>query len=337
MLKDQLHRPIRDLRISVTDKCNFRCSYCMPEDVFGFKYKFLPRQKILTFEEITRLTRLFVQLGVKKIRITGGEPLLRHQLEKLILQLASVADVEDIAMTTNGYLLAENASRLRDAGLKRLTMSLDTLDPVAFKELAGKHLQLDRVLEGLHTARELGFTPIKVNSVIQRGVNEDQILPLARFGRDHGLIMRFIEYMDVGNLNGWNMEHVVTAKEILETISREFPVVPLDKNYHSEVANRYKYTDGAGEVGIIASVSQPFCGSCTRARLSADGKIYTCLFASDGFDVKTPMRAGADDAELTGLLRNLWIKRMNRYSEERASATTPDQSDRKVEMYQIGG
>ncbi|MFQ5649684.1 MAG: GTP 3',8-cyclase MoaA [bacterium] len=336
MLIDQLNRPLKDLRISVTDKCNFRCTYCMPEEVFGFKYEFLPRYKILTFEEITRLVTLFVQLGVTKVRLTGGEPLLRHQLEKLIGQLAQVAGLHDIALTTNGYFLAQKAQMLKEAGLHRLTISLDTLAPEAFKRLAGGHLQLERVLEGIRAATDMGFSPIKINTVIQRGVNEHEILPLVRFARTHGHIIRFIEYMDVGNLNGWKMDEVVTADEIVEIVSREVPLIPVPKTQQNEVANRFKFDDGSGELGVIASVSQPFCTTCTRARLSADGKIYTCLFGSDGLDVKTRMRQGAEDAELLERIVSLWRGRFDRYSEERSSATE-GQNERRVEMYQIGG
>lgn len=336
MVKDQFNRSVTDLRISVTDRCNFRCDYCMPEEIFGFKYEFLPKQKILTFEEITRLVKLYVNLGVKKIRLTGGEPLLRHEVENLVELLAGIPGIQDLALTTNGYLLEKKSKVLKNAGLKRLTVSMDTLSPDLFKKLAGKHLSLEKVLRGLRAASNAGFTPIKINSVIQKGVNDHEILDLAKFAKHNGLIIRFIEYMDVGNLNRWKMEEVVTAKEMVEIISTEFPIKPIDKSYISEVANRYQYSDGVGEFGIIASVSQPFCGNCTRIRLSADGRIYTCLFGSEGFDIKTPMREGASDSELLDMLTAIWQNRSDRYSEERTSYTEMPTKP-KIEMYQIGG
>lgn len=336
MIIDKLKRPFQDLRISVTDKCNFRCHYCMPEDIFGHKYEFLPKDEILTFEETTRLVKLFVQLGVQKIRITGGEPLLRQELDVLVKMLSSVPGINDIALTTNGYFLKEKAEPLRNAGLKRLTISLDTLDPQLFKKMAGRHLELHRVFAGIGQAAKLGFSPIKVNTVLQRDVNDKEILKLATFAKNSGHIIRFIEYMDVGNLNSWRMDDVVTAREIIEVISSKWSIEPIDKNYKGEVANRYRYLDGSGEFGIIASVTQPFCGDCTRARLSADGKIYTCLFASTGFDLMTLMREGASENKLFEILQSIWLERIDRYSEERLSF--PDtQSERKVEMYQIGG
>ena len=336
MIKDKRNRPVRDLRISVTDKCNFRCHYCMPEEIFGHKYEFLSKDKILTFEETTRLVKLFVQLGVHKIRITGGEPLLRQELDVLVKMLSIVSGIDDIAFTTNGYFLKEKAKILRDAGLKRLTVSLDTLDPELFMKMAGRHLELHRVLEGIDHAAELEFFPIKINTVLQRDVNDQEILKLSAFAKNNGHIIRFIEYMDVGNLNGWRMDDVVSAQEIIEVISSKWSIEPIDKNYKGEVANRYRYLDGSGEFGIIASVTQPFCGDCTRARLSADGKIYTCLFANTGFDVMTPMRDGASEKELFEMLQSLWLERIDRYSEERLSSTDTS-SERKVEMYQIGG
>jgi len=336
MIIDKLKRPVRDLRISVTDKCNFRCHYCMPEEIFGHKYEFLSKDKILTFEETTRLVKLFVQLGVHKIRITGGEPLLRQELEVLVKMLSNVSGIDDIALTTNGYFLKEKAKILKDAGLKRLTISLDTLDPGLFKKTVGRDLELHHVFSGIEQAAKLGFSPIKINTVLQRGVNDKEILKLADFAKNNSHIIRFIEYMDVGNLNGWRMDDVVTAQEIIDVISSRWAVEPIGKNYKGEVANRYRYLDGSGEFGIIASVTQPFCGDCTRARLSADGKIYTCLFASTGFDLMTLMRHGAPDSELFETLQSIWLERIDRYSEERLSF--PDtQSERKVEMYQIGG
>lgn len=309
----------------------------MPEEVFGFQYKFMPRANILSFEEITRLARLFAELGVSKIRLTGGEPLLRSQLDRLIAALHDIPGIQDIAMTTNCYFLAEKAQILRDAGLNRVTASLDTLRPDLFQKLAGGHLQLEKVMDGLRRAADVGFQAVKVNSVIQRGVNDTEVVDLVRFARDNGLILRFIEYMDVGNLNGWNMAQVVTARELIETVSKTFPLVPLEKNYSSETANRYRFADGAGELGVIASVSQPFCGDCSRIRLSADGKLYTCLFIEDGLDIKSRMRDGATDEELREILCSLWRKRTDRYSEVRASHTNKPRNNKKIEMYQIGG
>ncbi|HEX9652241.1 MAG TPA: GTP 3',8-cyclase MoaA [bacterium] len=335
MVVDTFTRPLTDLRISVTDRCNFRCHYCMPSDIFGHDYVFLRRKEILTFEEIAGVAGIFAKLGVSKIRLTGGEPLLRADLELLIEMLAKIPGIKDIALTTNGYHLKEKAQALRQAGLQRVTISLDTLKPDILKKLAGGHLELSRVLEGISAAVAAGFAPVKLNAVIQKGVNDTEIVDLARFAKTGGHILRFIEYMDVGTLNGWRMDEVVSAREILRTISAEMAVEAIDKNYHSEVANRYRYLDG-GEVGIISSVTQPFCGDCTRARLSADGKIYTCLFAQLGYDIKTPLRAGIADAELEGLLSSIWHKRADRYSEER-TADSGTASPRKVEMYQIGG
>ncbi|MFQ5708233.1 MAG: GTP 3',8-cyclase MoaA [bacterium] len=336
MLSDKFNRPLKDLRISVTDRCNFRCNYCMPADIFGHDYSFLSRRQILNFEEVYRVAKVFVGLGVTKIRLTGGEPLLRHELEVLIGMLAQIEGLRDLALTTNGYLLKQYAGSLRKAGLRRLTVSLDTLDPRLLKTLAGKHLDLGVVLEGIEEARAVGFNPIKINSVIQKGVNERAILELARFARDEGHILRFIEYMDVGNLNGWRMDRVISAQEIVDLIASEMPLEPVAKEHPSEVANRYRYLDGKGEIGVIASVTRPFCGNCTRMRLSADGKLYTCLFASRGFDLKTPLRAGASDPELRQLIAAVWHKRMDRYSEERAFHTSAEEQE-KIEMYQIGG
>jgi len=335
MINDTLKRPLTDLRISVTDRCNFRCHYCMPSDIFGHDYVFLRKNEILTLEEIARLACIFAQLGVAKIRLTGGEPLLRADLEVLVEMLSQISGIKDIALTTNGYHLKEKARPLRQAGLNRVTISLDTLKPGVLKKLAGEHLELERVLEGIAAAVDAGFAPIKLNAVIQKGVNDNEIIYLARFAKDNGHIIRFIEYMDVGNLNGWRMDQVVPAREIVQAISSQMALEPIDKNYRSEVANRYRYL-GGGEFGIISSVTQPFCGDCTRARLSADGRIYTCLFAHSGFDIKTLLRAGASDEELAQVLISIWEKRADRYSEER-TANTGTPSPRKVEMYQIGG
>ncbi|MFQ5752451.1 MAG: GTP 3',8-cyclase MoaA [bacterium] len=336
MLLDKLSRPLTALRLSVTDRCNFRCNYCMPADIFGHNYVFLTRSEILTFEEICRVAKIFVQLGVAKIRLTGGEPLLRQDLEVLIEMLSQIEGLNDIALTTNGYLLKKKAQALKTAGLQRITISLDSLSPELLKNLAGQHLELEQVLAGIHAAVEVGFFPIKINSVIQKGVNDEKILDLAKFAKKHGHILRFIEYMDVGNLNDWKMDQVVSAQEIVNTISAAMPIVPVEKNYQSEVAHRYRYLDGGGEIGIIASVTRPFCGDCSRIRLSAEGKLYTCLFATRGWDLKKPLRSGASDEELRELITTVWHDRVDQYSEERTSHTKMH-SQKKIEMYQIGG
>lgn len=330
---DTLGRPLHDLRISVTDRCNFRCVYCMPKEVFGRDYEFLPREELLTFEEITRLANVLVELGVRKIRLTGGEPLLRRDLERLVEMLAVLPEVE-LTLTTNGSLLAAKAQALRDAGLQRVTVSLDSMDDGVFRAMNDADFPVDRVLEGIQAAAEAGLAPIKVNMVVKRGVNEDSLLPMARHFRGTGHIVRFIEYMDVGHTNGWRLDQVVPAVEVLRRIEAEFPLEPVDPNYRGEVAERYRYRDGAGEIGIIASVSQPFCRDCTRARLSADGKLYTCLFATEGHDLRAPLRAGADDLALRDQLDRIWVRRTDRYSEIRSAATVDLP---KVEMFYIGG
>ena len=344
-LIDKFGRPVRDLRISVTDRCNFRCPYCMPAEIFGEKYEFLPRPQILTFEEIERLAKLFVAAGVSKIRITGGEPLVRADLPELISKLTAIDGVDDIALTTNGYLLAQHAADLKNAGLKRLTISLDSLDEDIFKTMSGRSQGPEKTLEGIKVATELGFSPIKVNVVVQRDVNEHTLVETASYFRGTGAIVRFIEFMDVGTRNGWELSKVVPATEILELIGREFPVEPVDPNYRGEVASRYRYKDGAGEIGIISSVSAPFCGDCSRARLSTDGKLFTCLFASSGTDLKTSMRSGATDNELAEIIGRVWKSRDDRYSDLRSKntefASLPggevDPAADKVEMYYIGG
>lgn len=332
---DRLHRPLRDLRISVTDRCNFRCSYCMPEEVFGEKYQFLKREKLLTFEEITRLTRLIVGQGAVKLRLTGGEPLMRQDFHKLIGMLASIDGVEDIAMTTNAYFLPDKAHALKAAGLQRITVSLDSLDNDTFRAMNGGRADVGQVLAGIDAAVAAGFAPIKINAVVKRGVNDHTIVDMARYARDNGHILRFIEYMDVGTLNGWRMDHVVTAKEIIQTLHAAFPLEPIKRAYDAETALRFKYLDGGGEVGVIASVTRPFCGDCSRLRLSPEGQIYTCLFATDGTDLKTPLRDGATDDELTDLIRRTWQARDDRYSEIRGEGglITPA----KIQMYYIGG
>jgi len=337
---DKLGRPIHDLRISVTDRCNFRCPYCMPAELYGENYQFLPKAELLSFEEIERLAHLFVDLGVEKLRITGGEPLLRHGLPRLIEQLAAIPGQRDLALTTNGYLLEEQAAVLREAGLERITVSLDSLDEEIFKQMNGRTFGPQRVVAGIEAADRAGIGPVKINCVVQRGVNDHTLVDLARAYRGTGHIVRFIEFMDVGTLNGWDLSQVVTAAEIIERIGAEFPIEPVDRNYRGEVANRYRYRDGGGEIGIIASVSEPFCGDCTRARLTIEGKLVTCLFAAGGTDLRTPLRAGASDDELRKLIEGVWTKRTDRYSEERAKLTASgDSSTRKakIEMYQIGG
>jgi GTP 3',8-cyclase len=332
-LIDTLNRPLRDLRISVTDRCNFRCVYCMPKEVFGSDYQFLQRDQILTFEEITRLARIFVSHGVKKIRLTGGEPLVRKDFPHLIAMLAEIPDL-DLTMTTNGALLPKFAQALKDAGLKRVTVSLDSLDNEVFKSMNDVDFPVEKVLEGMDAAAAAGLTPIKVNMVVKRGVNEASILPMARFFREKGYILRFIEYMDVGHTNGWRMDDVVSAKEIIQTIHAEMPLEPVDPNYRGEVANRWRYKDGGGEVGVIASVTQAFCRDCNRARLSAEGKLYTCLFAIKGHDFRDLVRSGTTDEEISQVIATVWGKRADRYSEIRSENTIPLP---KVEMSHIGG
>jgi GTP 3',8-cyclase len=327
---DQLQRPLRDLRISVTDRCNFRCRYCMPREVFGRDYVFLPKTEILTFEEIERLARIFVELGVEKIRLTGGEPLLRRNLDRLVSGLAAIAGVRDLTLTTNGSLLSEMAPALRAAGLKRLTVSLDSLEDATFRRMADADFPVTRVLAGIERALAEGFSPIKINMVVQRGVNEEEIPAMARRFGGPDFILRFIEYMDVGNTNGWQMSDVVPAREILERIGE--PMTPLGANYGGETAARYRSASG-GEIGIIASVTQPFCSGCTRARLSADGRLYTCLFASGGHDLRTLVRT-LDDTALRAAISGIWSGRNDRYSEIRSAKTT---ALPRAEMSLLGG
>jgi GTP 3',8-cyclase len=329
---DTLGRPLRDLRISVTDRCNFRCVYCMPAEVFGRDYRFLDRKELLTFEEITRLARAFVAHGVEKIRITGGEPLVRRDLERLIAQLAEI-DGLDLTLTTNGSLLPQKAQALADAGLKRVTVSLDSLDDATFRTLNDVDFPVERVLEGIDAAVAAGL-PVKVNMVVKRGVNDQDVVPMARCFRERGHVLRFIEYMDVGATNGWRLDDVVPAAELVERISTELPLEPVDPAYRGEVARRWRYADGSGEIGVIASVTQPFCGDCTRARVSAEGRLYTCLFATRGHDLRALVRGGVDDAALEAKLAELWTKRADRYSELRTAATSRLP---KVEMSYIGG
>ena len=337
---DEFGRPLRDLRISVTDRCNFRCPYCMPAELYGESYKFLPKPELLTFEEIERLARIFVELGAEKLRITGGEPLLRHQLPQLIERLAAIPGLRDLALTSNGYLLAQQARVLRDAGLDRITVSLDSHDEEVFKRMSGRTFGPRRVLEGIEAADRVGLRPIKINCVVQRGINDHTLVELARSFRGTGHIVRFIEFMDVGTLNHWDLTQVVTAAEIAERIGAEFPIESVEPNYPGEVAHRYRYLDGSGEIGIIPSVSAPFCGDCTRARLAIDGKLITCLFATGGTDLRTPLRSGASDADLRDLIDSVWSRRTDRYSEERTELTNSGgraKRPAKIEMYQIGG
>jgi cyclic pyranopterin phosphate synthase len=334
-VEDRHVRPLRDLRISVTDQCNFRCRYCMPRELFGPDYRFVDRSELLSYEEITRLARVFARLGVTKLRLTGGEPLLRRQLETLVAMLAEVSGITDIAMTTNGSLLAAKARALRAAGLSRVTVSLDSLDEDRFRAISDTSVPLPRVLAGLAAARDAGLGPIKINAVVKRGLNDgDDLVELAGFGREHGHVVRFIEYMDVGTTNGWRMDDVVPAREIVDRIGTAWPVEPIDPAYRGEVAERYRYRDGGGEVGVIASVTQPFCRTCTRARLSAQGELFTCLFASRGHDLRAAVRGGASDDQLEQTIRAIWQHRTDRYSERRTAATT---GTAKVEMSYIGG
>ncbi len=331
---DQRARPLRDLRISVTDRCNFRCSYCMPKELFGRDFAFLPRAELLSFEEIARLARLFAELGVTKVRLTGGEPLLRRDLERLVEMLARLPLIKDIALTTNGAMLAARACALADAGLSRVTVSLDALDDEVFRAMNGVGFPVARVLAGIDAAADAGLTPVKVNMVVRRGVNDHCMLPMADHFRRRGHTLRFIEYMDVGTTNGWTVHDVVPAAEILRTIDASWPLAPLQPSYRGEVAARHRYRDGAGEVGLIASVTQPFCGSCTRARLSAEGKLHTCLFAAHGHDLRALLRGEASDREIARHLRSIWTGRADRYSEVR---TDPNARRGKVEMSYIGG
>src|SRR5262245_10236311 len=329
---DTFGRPLRDLRISVTDRCNFRCVYCMPKEVFGRDYRFLDRRELLSFEEIERLARAFVPHGVEKIRITGGEPLVRRDLERLVEKLAAI-DGLDLTLTTNGALLPQKAHLLHEAGLRRVTVSLDSLDEEVFAAMNDVDFPVQRVLDGIDAAAAAGL-PVKVNMVVKRGLNEDSILPMARLFRERGHILRFIEYMDVGHSNGWRLDDVVPASEIVAAIDAELPIEPAEPNYRGEVAKRWRYRDGSGEIGMIASVTQPFCGDCTRARLSAEGRLYTCLFGLRGHDLRGLLRGGASDEELMAELGRVWGRRTDRYSEIR-SENTVDLP--KVEMSYIGG
>ena len=334
MLVDTFGRSLRDLRVSVTDRCNFRCGYCMPRDAYGRDHAFLPREEILTFEEIERLVAVFAGFGVEKVRLTGGEPLLRHGLEDLVAMVTAVDGIRDVALTTNGSTLARHARALSAAGLDRVTVSLDAVDDALFRAATDVDFPVARVLEGIEAAASAGLTPIKINTVVRRGFNEESILDVAGAFRGTGHIVRFIEYMDVGSSNGWRLSDVVTADQILGTIDSEWPLDPVEANYPGEVVNRWRYRDGEGEVGVIASVSKPFCGECTRLRLSADGSIYTCLFGVNGTDLRDPLRAGATNDEIAAIISRVWEARTDRYSEERTGVSI---GLPKVEMSYIGG
>ncbi len=331
--RDRMGRHVRDLRVSVTDRCNFRCVYCMPKEVFGKDYQFLERKEILSFEEIARLAHVFRGLGVNKIRLTGGEPLVRRNIERLIGMLAAIPGL-DLTLTTNGSLLRQKAQALKSAGLNRVTVSLDSLDDTVFRRMNDVDFPVTRVLDGIDAAAAAGLAPVKVNMVVKRGENENGIVAMARSFRGTGHILRFIEYMDVGHTNGWRMDDVITAREILGMIDAEMPLDPIDPNYPGEVAERWRYRDGGGEIGVIASVTQAFCRDCTRIRLSTDGKLYTCLFATAGHDVRALLRGGASDGDITSSIAEIWTRRGDRYSEIRAANTA---SVKKIEMSYIGG
>ncbi len=343
-LADIMQRPMRDLRISVTDRCNLRCTYCMPREVFDENHPFLPRAELLSFEEIERLARSFIQLGVQKIRLTGGEPLLRRGIERLIESLARLNTSEgkpvEIALTTNAVLLAQKAQSLKDAGLARVTASLDGLTDETFRHMSDSDVSVGTVLDGIAAAQRAGLAPVKVNMVVKRGVNDHEIIPMAGHFRNSGVVLRFIEFMDVGSTNGWRMDDVVSAREILEQVNSRYPILQVDPNYTGEVAERWRYADGSGEVGVIASVTQAFCHECTRARLSTDGKLYTCLFAGSGADLRGPLRSGATDQMLSNLIAGAWKLRFDRYSQLRHAATKISPGEKpgeKIEMSYIGG
>lgn len=334
---DRFGRALRDLRISVIDACNLRCTYCMPKEQYGERYQFLSEVELLSFDEIVRVARSCAALGTSKIRLTGGEPLLRRGLTDLVSMLAAIEGIEDLALTTNGILLPRCAHDLREAGLNRVTISLDTLDQGVFARMSGRNVEVNSILDGIEAAEACGLHPIKINVVVQRGINDHLIMELVDHFKGKGHALRFIEYMDVGTRNGWVRDEVVSSKELLARIEKKHAVEALEKNYDGEVASRYRFRDGPGEVGFISSVTEPFCGSCTRLRLSAEGKLYTCLFGSTSTDLRRPLRQGASDDALTALVRDVWTRREDRYSELRASSSGPDEKDKRIEMYQIGG
>ena len=335
--RDTLGRPLRDLRISVLDRCNFRCPYCMPETQYHADYQFLKRQELLSHEEIQRIAAVAVGLGVTKLRLTGGEPLLDKTIPDLIARLSKLSGVDDFALTTNGMLLAPIAQTLADAGLQRVTISLDSLDEETFRRMSGNRGDVTKVLQGIEAAEKAGLTPIKINVVVQRGMNDHQFLDLLAHFRGSGHIVRLIEFMDVGNRNGWRLDQVVPSKEIYQQIHKRWPLRAIGRSYHGEVANRYGYLDGQGEIGFISSITEPFCGACNRARLSADGVLYTCLFATTGTSLREPLRNGADDAELADILSRIWLQRADRYSELRRPEADEQPLLNKVEMYRMGG
>ena len=332
-VRDKFKRPIKDLRISVIDKCNFRCPYCMPKEIFGERYQFLKNNELLSFEEIYEITKIFAKIGVEKLRITGGEPLLRKDLNLLIKDLKSIDNIKEIALTTNGFLLKKHAQSLRESGLDRLTVSLDSLNSDSYKKLNGQNLYLNKTLESIEFANYVGFENIKINTVVMKGINEDQIIKLAEFGRKNNLIIRYIEYMDVGNINGWKPEDVVSAKEIIKIIEKKYKLSPLESNYYGEVASRYGFEDGVGEIGIISSVSKPFCSDCTRSRITADGLMYTCLFTNKGHDLRTQIRKNSLK-DLEDYIKQIWINRSDQYSVLRSLGKLDSE---KVEMFKIGG
>ncbi|MBI5023876.1 MAG: GTP 3',8-cyclase MoaA [Candidatus Omnitrophica bacterium] len=336
-LQDIFYRPLRDLRISVIDRCNFRCTYCMPDKEDSRQYSFLKPGEWLSFEEIIRLTKLFVDCGVTKIRLTGGEPLLRPNLVELVGKLREIPGIKDLALTTNGFLLTQYARALKEAGLDRITVSLDALDARLFRQMNGGKGNLQKNLEGIAVCEGLDFDTIKINVVLQKGVNDGQVLDMVSYFKGKKAVLRFIEYMDVGNCNHWERRYVVPSREVVDLISARFPLRPLAAKEFGEVAARYEFVDGGGEVGFISSVTRPFCGTCTRGRISADGKLYTCLFASEGVDLRAPLRAGANEAELSALIKNVWQNRTDRYSELRTKIRSNPEPAHKVEMFQIGG
>ncbi|WP_425388388.1 GTP 3',8-cyclase MoaA [Domibacillus tundrae] len=333
-ITDTLQRPLRDLRISVTDRCNFRCTYCMPKEIFGDDYAFMPKNELLSFEEMTRLAKLFVGFGVKKVRLTGGEPLLRRDLPDLIGMLTAIDGLEDIGLTTNALLLKQHGQALYEAGLRRLNVSLDSLSNETFGKMNGRGIGPERILENIEYAKSLGFE-VKVNMVVQKGVNDHDVVPMAAYFKERGVTLRFIEFMDVGTDNGWSFKQVVTKKEILARLQETEQLEPVDADYFGEVAGRYRYKDADAEIGFITSVSESFCSSCTRARLSSEGKFYTCLFATDGFDLRSLIRSGASDTQLAEAIRNVWEKRGDRYSDERTEQTAKKR--KKINMSYIGG
>ena len=336
MLLDRLNRPIEDLRISVTDRCNFRCTYCMPHEKFGHKYQFTPKENLLSFEEIEKITNILVKHGVRKIRITGGEPLLRNNIDALISKISRLKNINDISLTTNGFLLPVMAKKLKDSGLHRLTISLDSLDDEVLKSMTGRNITAQSILSGISAAEQAGFTQIKINTVVQRNVNDHSIIDIAKHFKNRGHIVRFIEYMDVGNLNDWGKSKVFTADEIFNTITAVMPIKKLTPNYKSDVALRYQYTDQSAEIGIIASVTKPFCGNCSRLRLSPEGKLFTCLFASSGTDIRSILRDTSGKGNLESAIKNMWTNRSDRYSEIR-NKTLNKSPRKKIEMFQIGG